>query len=552
MKPINKLVLYLCFLIGISYSAQAQIVISEIFYDSPGPDSLEFFEIHNPGDITINLGGYEIVEGVYFVFPDYNLEPGAYLVLARHANYVNNFFNLTTPALQWTEGALSNDGEEIKIIDSQGNVVDSVYYRTDWPWDPSAAGTGPSLILCDYDSDNSRGYNWGISEEADFAGNFTLDGRNDPIYASPGRAATECNAKGDIYPPIIQSVITTTNIRVEIRFDEPLNQFIAENTGNYSISNRTITSASVLDNGQTVRLQIQNTFETGRFYTLTISNIQDMAGNVMPQAQYTIVFNDTKASLRITEIMYDNPGPDELEFIEIYNNSSQAANIGGYETRGVRYQFPSMTTIGAHAYVVLVYNKAEAEQFYGITGTFQWTTGGLSNDGERVAIINSIGEFIDSVNYGVEEPWPQEARGNGSSLMLCHPNAAGFMPGNWKTSQSFDDYIDLYSGVPVFANPGRDNGNFSDCIMNRINAQASTIGLYPNPNQGMFNLSIASNAPGRIEILNSMGSVVYTKEYQSLKDVNVDVTHLGLKGLYIVSIKEHNTHLTQTVKVHFE
>ena len=82
--------------------------------------------------------------------------------------------------LQWIDGSLNNGGEPIVIYDNQGFLVDSVYFDDVPPWDTLADGWGPSLELCDPNSDNTNPLNWRAAIE--FA---AINPAGDSIWATP-------------------------------------------------------------------------------------------------------------------------------------------------------------------------------------------------------------------------------------------------------------------------------------------------------------------------------------------------------------------------------
>ena len=59
------------------------IVISEIMYNSPSNDpGEEFIELHNIGLSPIPMKGWRFTSGINFDFPDINILPGEYVVIA--------------------------------------------------------------------------------------------------------------------------------------------------------------------------------------------------------------------------------------------------------------------------------------------------------------------------------------------------------------------------------------------------------------------------------------------------------------------------------------
>ncbi len=169
-----------------------ELVITEIMYNPPesGNDSLEFIEIYNFGDFAVNLNGYYFDAGVEFIFPDHILNAGDYVVVAINQTAFEDFFG--TSAFEWTNGALSNGGEDIILMDSEGTEIDAVSYSDAAPWPENADGDGPSLTLCDPSSDNSLGENWIASTE--FAG---LNDEDMLVLAKPGAPCGTGNLAAD-------------------------------------------------------------------------------------------------------------------------------------------------------------------------------------------------------------------------------------------------------------------------------------------------------------------------------------------------------------------
>jgi hypothetical protein len=159
----------------------AEIVITEIMYNPPelGTDSLEFLELYNNGDETVNLEGFNFTEGIEFIFPNVDLLPDNYLLVSVNSAAMMSTFGVD--ALQWTAGGLSNGGEDIVLRDNFDVIIDSLTYDDALPWDTLADGYGPSLTLCNPDVDNSVAENW--THSVNFA---ALNTAGDSIWATPG------------------------------------------------------------------------------------------------------------------------------------------------------------------------------------------------------------------------------------------------------------------------------------------------------------------------------------------------------------------------------
>jgi PKD repeat protein len=164
---------------GAMCSSGAKIVITEIMYNPPeeGTDSLEFIELYNAGN-TINLLGFSFSAGVEYTFPSVTLTNGQFILVAAKASAIQNTFGKT--ALQWTSGGLNNTGEPITLKDNYGTIIDDVTYADSAPWDTLADGDGPSLTLCDPNSNNSQAINWKASTEL-----AATNAAGVKIYATP-------------------------------------------------------------------------------------------------------------------------------------------------------------------------------------------------------------------------------------------------------------------------------------------------------------------------------------------------------------------------------
>ena len=155
------------------------ILITEIMYNAtPGTDTLEYIEFYNNGSSAINLENYEITQGVVYTFGNYTLNAGAYVLVAARADMMQSVYGVT--ALEWTDGGLSNSGEDIELTDADGNVVTYVDYLPTDPW--PAKETGHSIRFCDYNQAQNVGENWSLSTE------FVTTYEGQDIYGSPGEA----------------------------------------------------------------------------------------------------------------------------------------------------------------------------------------------------------------------------------------------------------------------------------------------------------------------------------------------------------------------------
>ena len=74
--------------VGLTPGIQAGVVINEIFYNAPNDLSdLEFVELLNTDEKSVDLSGWELGGGIAFVFPsDSVVEPGGFVVVCKDAS----------------------------------------------------------------------------------------------------------------------------------------------------------------------------------------------------------------------------------------------------------------------------------------------------------------------------------------------------------------------------------------------------------------------------------------------------------------------------------
>ena len=92
--------------------------------------------------------------------PETLLWPDSYLVLCQDKIKFKAVHPYVKNLLGDLPFGLSSEGESVRLLDAEDNVVDRVDYASTAPWPETADGTGYTIELIDVAGDNNRGENW--------------------------------------------------------------------------------------------------------------------------------------------------------------------------------------------------------------------------------------------------------------------------------------------------------------------------------------------------------------------------------------------------------
>ena len=334
---------------------------------------------------------------------------------------------------------------------------------------------------------------------------------------------------GDTIPPIVNNVNIASANTIEVYYSESVDT-TAENVNNYS-GLGVLLSAVRNANGDMVSITLSTPLSDGLLNTLIVNNVKDTSGNTMLNAQsFDLVYNSSIVNLVITEIMYNDPtGLDSLEYFEVYNNSDTAVNISAYKvTQGVDYIFPVNTILQPYEFLAVANDSALVNSVFMISGTQQWTSGGLKNSGEDIEIQNTVGDIIDYVDYDDANPWPVEADGYGYSLELkCENcNNDNNIGSNWMI---LDAFFSIFDGDTIYGTPGKSN------VYESIEENNSIVNvrIYPNPTSDILYMDIKEGSY-KLQIFSVNGMLVKQIDISKLhNEINVKDFK---SGLYLIKI----------------
>jgi hypothetical protein len=149
-------------------SANIDIVINEIMYNAEeNNDPEDWVELYNKSSSGINVGNWVLKDEDdthEFIIPANTvIDGGEYLVISQNRSEFTSVYSdldLGETLIGDMGFGLGGGGDQVRIFDSSGNLVDQVEYDDTAPWAEEADGAGYTLELNDADSDNTLPENW--------------------------------------------------------------------------------------------------------------------------------------------------------------------------------------------------------------------------------------------------------------------------------------------------------------------------------------------------------------------------------------------------------
>jgi hypothetical protein len=249
-------------------------------------------------------------------------------------------------------------------------------------------------------------------------------------------------------------------------------------------------------------------------------------------------------SLVINEINYRSAGwfnPED--WVEFFNPHDYDLDITDWvfkdDNDNHAFLFPPNTVINANSYLVLCRDTAAFTiHFPQVTNFIGNIDFGFSSNGELLRIYNPEGILIDTVHYGITDPWPPEPYGGGPTLELIHPLLDNAQGENWMASA-------------LYGSPGAMNSLLVNNPDISLHHPKLEISVFPNPARTSANIYTHNHyyiQDGVMRMLNSFGNeVLFIENIQSDNfEFNVD----GLpEGLFIIKLYDLATNLSTTVKM---
>lgn len=411
--------------------------------------NVEYVEIFNPGERAVYLGGFQLANSKRkTTLPSFLLEPGKYLILTPRtaaSQFVN--YGPVLGLANWP--TLLNSGDQVKILDPENRVIDSLAYTTATFGGSTFAQGGFSLEIVNPFLDCNIATN--------------LKPSTDPKRGTPGKQNSVFEEVPDLIPLQFVKSTVTGEKTVVLVFSKILNQ----NTSQTSFEFRpsiTVQSIKIGSNPNELILEFDQEIQEGIYYESGVSSLRDCTGNLFGSDQkvfFVIPSSAQKGDLVLNEVLF-NPRTGAPKFVEIYNASQKFINLKDWKLANLdeenipanrRVLFSEEYIIPPSSFLVFTtdseklkqeYPKSKEERFIEFSSIPSYPIS-LGN----VVLLNPDESISEIFGYNEKMHHRLLKETKGISLERLSPFQPTDDPNNWHSASSTEG----------FATPGYQNSN---------------------------------------------------------------------------------------------
>ena len=249
----------------------------------------------------------------------------------------------------------------------------------------------------------------------------------------------------DTQPPQLLKLTILKYNKIQLDFDEPVDETDALEKSNYSINNIGMPMYAEFygSNRACVILSYSKTIEENVEYTLTINRIQDDEGNVATNILYTFIHNLIHENdVVINEIMSDPEpvvGLPPIEYIELFNTTNHPIKlldwtlvIGSSEKQIT--QDIDIQPLG----FILLCKDSSVEQLSEYGFCIGFSSFAITNSGAHIVLNNDESLTISDVDFSLSWYHDDNKTEGGWSLEQIDPFSSCAGASNWHASCHHD------------------------------------------------------------------------------------------------------------------
>lgn len=276
---------------------------------------------------------------------------------------------------------------------------------------------------------------------------LTVDGIMDLLGNTTSNLTFPFSYTPDLEPPRLVTAFAVDETRVRVRFNEPVDATSAGNPSNYQIVPEIGTPKSVEFNPtgdqRHADLLLNDILIEGTLYTVTASQIADLAGNVQPFTSVQFFFGKPEipepGDILVNEIMF-REAPDGTEYVELFNVSERIFDLSGFTISNrttVRSISSDPLLLPPDSYIAIARDLEALRLHFGDDREAIELSNLPALRNTDDAVVIRFGEVvIDSVYYFASWHRPELRDARGVALERLSPELSSTHAGTWTSSLS--------------------------------------------------------------------------------------------------------------------
>lgn len=258
------------------------------------------------------------------------------------------------------------------------------------------------------------------------------------------------SAPPDAIPAQLDSVKVISDNKLDVYFSEDLSAPSAETSANYSLNNGIGFATSAMHDSmdlKLVHLSFGANFANGNYYTLTVTGVQDPAGNNTINGTMQFLFTrPAQNDIVINEVLFD-PLDLGVEWVEIYNRSDKTIDLKDVflssrdksgnlsETSQI---VPGGYSMAPQSYLVLCENADAIKAQYHTENPqgfiLMTSIPSLNNDNDKIVLSDASQLIIDELHYNSSWHLPLLNDTKGISLERINYGSRTQDENNWHSA----------------------------------------------------------------------------------------------------------------------
>ncbi|WP_441000323.1 lamin tail domain-containing protein [Fodinibius sp. SL11] len=361
------------------------VAINE-FMSAPPSNSSEYIEIYNRSSKSLDLQGWtlsdtrqnqDLITNSQFIVP-----PDNFVVITQNNTLESNYPERAT-IIMGGFPSLNNGGDNITIRDSNGTLLDSLSYSSNWGNDEVALERRSIDVPAIYHN------NWGDAPNG---------------FGTPGSGN---NIEADQTPPNLTNLNITSSNSIVIDFNELLQQQSLEDINNYQLSGSISIEQAVASGEQSVSIILASSLQNAVDYQLTINGIQDIFSNTLSNRDTTFTYYEISSAdsgnVLISEYM-SVPPSGSTEYVELRNATTKSFDLQHWtinDNTGNRQIITDQQFIlPPDSAVIITPDQTLLTDFPDITLlTMGSSFPSLNNTSDNIVIRTGDGTRLDSLQY---------------------------------------------------------------------------------------------------------------------------------------------------------